>query len=179
MVTTLTVDGYATCAECGQKGATPSGLCLACCTKAIGTGILKSRAARAMRRAYKAGTDQTTEERDIVKKALEVAGAEKDEAEHFTLEQKAMKAASAQLQDVLLSNWADAWASMKEAYEAHCEAHQDDEKPFSFGIGLKVNIVPHGGEFDVNAEVAWSVKHKDSTTGQTVSDQLDMFDKKM
>ena len=50
---TMSIDQYATCAECGHKGSLPSGLCLGCATKAMGTETVRSRAALAVRREFR------------------------------------------------------------------------------------------------------------------------------
>jgi len=42
----ITINMDKTCAECGQKGAVPSGLCLSCTTKAMQNRAMRSEAGK-------------------------------------------------------------------------------------------------------------------------------------
>lgn len=51
-VLTITIDLDKKCAECGGKGAHPSGLCSACTTKAIQRRTMKSQEGRAVQKRW-------------------------------------------------------------------------------------------------------------------------------
>lgn len=48
----INVDMGKRCAECSKPGAVPSGLCLSCSTKAMGTKPMKSAVGKAVRARY-------------------------------------------------------------------------------------------------------------------------------
>ena len=52
MTVTITVDMDKRCAECGKGGAVPSGLCLACTTKALKGKPMRSQAGKAVAKRF-------------------------------------------------------------------------------------------------------------------------------
>ena len=52
-IPTITINMDKPCAECGRKGAAPSGLCMSCTTKAIGTKPMRSAAGLAVRARFR------------------------------------------------------------------------------------------------------------------------------
>jgi hypothetical protein len=53
MTLTININYNAKCVECGKKGATPSGLCLACATKVIFGQPMKTEQGRNMQRRFR------------------------------------------------------------------------------------------------------------------------------
>ena len=61
MTLTLTIDMGKRCAECGKPGATGSGICLSCATKAMSGKAMRSPAGKAVKRRFAEQHKEATE----------------------------------------------------------------------------------------------------------------------
>lgn len=164
----ITIDMDRRCTKCGVLGACGNGLCLPCNTarlKRMPAGLVK----------------------DIIETAkggrmAKVLGAKKEgeKSGGVTLKDKALVAAQAQLSGLLAEDWDDIWRDMEKSQEIHAQAQAGEEKPkpFVFSVSAKVSLGAAQGDWDIDSEIAWSLKRKDLSESVTVSNQPTLFDQK-
>ena len=82
------------------------------------------------------------------------------------LKDKTLAAAIIQVTEVLTQNWDDATKGFEKAY-----SESDPEAKFKFNIGLGVKLTPKAEAIGVYADLSFTLKHSDSSMGQTVDMQ--------
>ncbi len=77
-----------------------------------------------------------------------------------------------EIQGLVELRWATVWKNYRSAFQAFAEDNPESDKQFTFPMKFSAVLVPEGKEMEVGAALAYGVKRKHVSAGQTV--QLDL-----